>query len=179
MKTFTNTQNISTAIIVNNTHVYGEDKVSFAAHLLAADQNISLTEAYCLIKGIKVGVKGQAKVALEAAKEGFKTVIKTVKLRKVAKAHKRHRKVAKVARSTTVIFDQTKVAVNIAANVRKDTARAILNRVVNRISSAMGMTHQEVLNLQPRDIIDPESGAVRKGFGPLLRALRTIKVLCA
>lgn len=178
MKTFVLNIANTTALIVGNTHIHGENKVGLAAHILAADYGITPIEAYCLIKGIKVAVvKGQTKAALEAAKVGFKKeVVHPTKLRKQAKTRKRHRRVAKVARATTTIFKATPVVAQTASRFLK--ARNIIDKATQKVAIKLGVSLKEVLGMTPQDILDNE-GRVIPLFRNLVQAYKLAKALTA
>lgn len=163
--------------IRSNTAAGSVSAVEYAARFAAADFGLSLIEAYCLIKGVKVTSKVTSKETQEAVKAAVKVAHPT-KLRATKKAHKRHKRAGRVARATTILFTAP-AAVDTTAHTRELKARLLWQAAVQKTARTVGLTYKEVLSLSPRDIVNTETGEALRGFRTLLSAFRTVKALMA
>lgn len=149
-------------VVYKHTHVYGEFADEVVARCVAQDHNVSLIEAYCLVKGYSVKTS-TAKEVVETIKITIKRV--TNKLRKTNT--KRVYKTRKVVRTPgLVLFKAPEVVASNTSRLNK--AKTILTRAV---------TFKEVLSLAPQDLY--QGGVLLNDFKVLVKAYGVVKALMA
>lgn len=146
----------------------------YAAHFAAKDHNISLLEAYCLVKGIKVTTTSKAVV--ETIRAAVKVAHPT-KLRAKPKAHKRNRKVAKAPRQGGLVLFKATTEVTQQTS-RFEKARSLITKATQKVALKLGVSLKEVLGMNPRDIFN-EEGRVIPLFRELMQAYKLVKALTA